>query len=48
MQGFHWNNAQATFHLLGANYSENEMTENINLVVKLERLKHDTLALHLF
>jgi hypothetical protein len=36
------------FSCVGANYSENEMTENINLVVKLECLKHDTLAVHLF
>jgi hypothetical protein len=48
VQGFHWNNTQATHQPFVAYYSQNEMTEHISFVVTSDCSKHDTLTVHLF
>jgi hypothetical protein len=48
VQGFHWNNAQATIHPFVACYSQNKMTENISFVVTSDCLKHHTAVVIFF
>jgi hypothetical protein len=47
VQGFHWNNAQATLCQFVAYDSQNEMTEHISFVVTADCLIHDTVTVHL-
>jgi hypothetical protein len=39
VQGFHWNNDQATLHPFVAYYSQNEMTKHTGFVVVPDCLK---------
>ena len=49
IQGFHWNNSQATLHPFAVYYrdSDNELC-NINLCIISDCFKHDSVAVHSF
>lgn len=50
VQGFHWNNAQATIHPIIIYYrgEDKEKLEHINLVIISDCMSHNTVAVHLF
>lgn len=48
VQGFHWNNLQATIHPIVVYYKEENNFKHKSIVVISECLTHDTVAVHLF
>ena len=48
VQGFHWNNSQATIHPFACYYMESEKACHLSFVVISECLHHDTVAVSLF
>ena len=48
VQGYHWNNSQATLHPFVFYYKENGELKCLNQCVISDCLKHDTLAVHAF
>ena len=48
VQGFHWNNSQATVHPFVVNYNHSQKEHHISFVVISDCLQHDTVAVYLF
>ena len=48
VQGFHWNNSQATIHPFVIYYRDSGKLHHISFVVISECLHHDTVAVYLF
>ena len=48
IQGYHWNNSQATIHPFVAYYVESDELHHVSYVVISDCLTHDTVAVHLF
>ena len=48
VQGFHWNNSQATIHPFVVYYRDTEKVGHLSFVAISDCLKHDTVAVHLF
>lgn len=48
VQGFHWNNTQATLYPIAIYYNSNGKIEHTNFIIISECLKHNTVAVHLF
>lgn len=48
VQGFHWNNSQATLYPIVIYYKVDGMLKNINFIIISNCLVHNTVAVHLF
>ena len=48
VQGFHWENTQATLHPFVVYYKDNNFISNINICMISDCLKHDTIAVHVY
>lgn len=48
VQGFHWENSQATLHPFVVYYKKNEELKNINICMISDCLKHNTVAVNVF
>ena len=48
VQGFHWNNAQATIHSFIVYYRDSDELCHLNFVIISDCLHHDRVAVHLF
>ena len=48
VQGFHWNNAQATIHPFVVYYCDSDELCHHSFVIISDCLHHDTVAVHLF
>ena len=48
VQGFHWNNAQATIHPCVVYYRDSDELCHISFVIILDCLHHNTVGVHLF
>ena len=47
-QGFHWNNAQSTFHPFVVYYTNSDKLCHLSYVIISDCMHHDTVAFHLF
>ena len=47
-QGVHWNNAQAIIHAFAVYYKESREEHHLSVVVILDHLIHDTVAVYLY
>ncbi|CAH0391660.1 unnamed protein product [Bemisia tabaci] len=48
IQGFHWNNDQATIHPFVAYYRHEETLQHISYIIISDCLRHDAVSVHLF
>ena len=48
VQGFHWENSQATLHPFVIYYKDNEELKNISCCIISDSLQHDTVAVNVF